>query len=169
MDVYNITQFGEPLDESQYTIDLDNKIFASKASNLVLDFTGIDNWTFRTGGNCTFMTGEYCTFTTTSNCTFTTGNKCTFDTGGDCTFDTEWSCTFQTRSNCTFKTESDCTFRTDYQCTFTTGRGCTFSLYDINTNKFNSYDGNSIILDREDLKHYLLTEEFIQLRKIKNG
>ena len=150
---FSITQYGKPLDESLYTIDVKNKIFASRETNLVLDFTGIDGWTFRTSGDCIFNTG----------------GRCTFNTEGSCTFNTGWSCMFHTRSYCTFNTYSDCTFKTDFHCTFNTGHCCTFSLYDINSHEFKTHDGNSIIIDRTDFKHYLLTEEFVKLQKVKNG
>ena len=155
MDNFSITQYGEPLDKSEYTIDIVNKVFGSNRDDLVLDFNGCrhSSWTFKTGQNCTFKTGYGCTFHTGSRCTFITDNECTFDTGGKCTFNTGNSCTFKTGSHCTFDTGSE----------------CIFSLYDINTQKFKSYDGNSIILDRNDNKHYLLTKEFVQLRKISNG
>ncbi len=145
MDNFSITKNGEPLDESLYSIDLDNKTFSSKEDDLVLDFTGLAGWTFHTGWNCTFITG--------SNCTVKAGNCCTFNTGDDCKF----------------KTGSFCTFHTSDRCTFDTGNYCTFMLWDINTCKFKYYDGISTILDLGDNKHYLLTKELVNMLKIANG
>ena len=85
---YSITQNGKTLSESKYTIDLENKTFSSKEDNLVLDFSKLDSWTFKTGSNCTFKTDSYCTFITSYTCTFTTGSYCTFKTGPGCTFST---------------------------------------------------------------------------------
>ncbi len=147
MDDFSITCHGKPLDESTYSIDLENKVFNTDSSNLVLDFSGLGGWTFNTGSNCTFRTGH--------NCTFKTGSACTFRTGWDCTFDTYGGCTFRTGNNCTFNT----------------GYNCAFSVFHINscTFMYNESGKNSIILDRTDNKHYLLTKEFVQLRKIRNG
>lgn len=127
-------------------MDLEKKFFATDSSNLVLDFTGLYDWTFNTGDNCTFKTGH----------------NCTFKTGSDCTFKTGW--------NCTFDTVGDCTFRTGGDCTFDTGNSCTFSLYNIDTCKFKRYNNEgSIILDRKGNEAYKLTKEFLALHKIKNG
>lgn len=160
MDKFSITQHGTQLDKSLYYINVKDKIFASKSCDLVLDFTYLNDWTFTTGDWCIFKTGMYCTFKT--------GYCCIFNTGSHCTFNTYDNCTFKTGNSCTFKTFEGCTFKTGTNCTFKTGCSCTFSLYEINTCKFKLYDGNSTILDRADKKHYLLTKEFVQLRKIQN-
>ena len=176
MDNFSITKQGKPLSKDKYTIDYEKKVFTSKEDNL--DFRGCSGWTFTTGGHCTFKVAGNCTFTTGGNCTFDTGNSCTFATGVGCTFNTYDGCTFYTSGSCIFKTGDGCIFRTTYDnctfltgngCTFKTGNYCTFSLWDINTCKFKSYDGYSIILDRLDKKHYLLTKEFLALQKVKNG
>ncbi len=185
MDNFSITQYGKPLDEYKYTIDLDTRTFSSSEDELVLDFSGLGRWTFKTGISCTFKTGDYCTFKTYANCTFKTGKCCTFKTGkcctfntGECsTFDTLWSCTFDTGDDCTFDTgkcstfdTGKCsTFKTGNNCTFDTGECCTFMLWYINTCKFKSYDSISIILDLGDKKHYVLTKELIKMLKVKNG
>ena len=161
MNNLRITQNGKPLDESLYTIDMENMVFSSGEDNLVLDFTGLDGWTFKTGNDCIFTTSYGCTFDTGSDCTFKTGSHCTFNTGSDCTFKTSYNCTFKTSYNCTFKTGDD--------CTFDTGECCIFSLYNIDTCKFKIGDGYSTILDRTDKKHYLLTKEFVKLQKVVNG
>ena len=145
MDDFSITRWGKPLSKYQYSIDLKKKVFTSESDYLVLDFTDLDDWTFRTGNSCIFTAYDSCTFRTGKNCIFNTVRGCTFDTG------------------------SSCTFHTGTASTFNTGRGCTFSLWDINTCKFKSYDGISIILDRKDNEAYQLNKEFIQLQKIKNG
>ncbi len=153
MDKFSITQYGKPLDEDKYTIDLKYKMFGSSEHGLLLDFSDLVGWTFKTTGNsCTFITGGFCIFNTTSICTFTTGSSCIFNTDYDCTFTTGWNCTFNTGNG----------------CVFTTGKLCTFSLWDINTCKFKTYDDISIILDRYDKQHYLLTKELINILKIKN-
>ena len=105
---FNVTQHGKDLDPSKYTWDDDTKTFSSSEDNLVLDFSDIDNCTFKTGDNCTFKTGYGCTFKTGSACTFDTGDNCTFKTGDNCTFKTGYSCTFDTGDNCTFKTGYGC-------------------------------------------------------------
>jgi len=152
---FSITQNGKVLDESKYKIDLKNRTFASTEDNLVLDFTGLSGWTFKTTGWV---------------CIFHTGCGCIFHTGSFCTFTTLGNCTFTTLGNCTFTTLGDCTFNTDSDCTFDTGKGCVFMLYNINTCKFKKYDDNiSIILDRKDNQSYKLTKELIQLLKITNN
>ncbi len=153
MDDFSITQNGKPLDKSKYTIDLVNEVFASRAVNLELDFTGCHGWTFKTGENCTFKTGV--------SCTFRTGNECTFKTGYDCIFYTGHQCTFDTGNRCTFKP--------GIGCTFDTGGVCIFLLWDINSYKFKSYDDMSTILDRLNKRRYVLNKEYIQFQKVRNG
>ena len=166
MGKFSITQYGKPLNESRYNCR--NKVLICTDANLVLDFTGIDNWIFIVKDSCTFKTGANCRFHTHSSCIFETGGNCIFNTGHHCTFETGNHCTFKTGDGCTFDTEGYCTFKTGWNCTFNTGVCCTFSLYDINTCKFKSYDGYSIILDRRDNEAYKLTKEFVALQKVKN-
>ena len=88
----------------------------------------------------------------------------------DCwTFKTGYGCTFNTGNECTFNTGNGCTFLTGDYCTFDTDECCTFMLWNINSHKFKSYDGVSIILDRIDNKHYVLTKELIDMIKVING
>ena len=177
MDDFSITQNGKPLYKSQYIIDLKNKVFLSTQYSLVLDFGQLSDWkfkvssgcTFKTGNDCTFDTGGGCTFKTGCGCTFTTKGDCMFRTGAECTFITSFGCIFKTGMQCTFTTTNNCTFNTANHCTFKTDYGCTFVLWDINTCKFEKYDGYSIILDRKDTEAYKLTKEFIALQKIKNN
>ena len=152
MDESSIRRFGEALSTDKYSIDLDNKKFISAYSDLVLDFTGLSGWTFKTVFNCIFKTGHHCIF----------------KTGPYCTFDVDWNCTFSTGSDCTFSTGSNCTFDTSYYCTF--------SIYDVKscTFKYNDYGfkdilDNGIILDKNDNRHYVLNKEFVQFRKVTNG
>ena len=152
MDDLSITKKGNPLDKSQYIIDLDKQLFATKQAYVSID-CNLNGWTFKTGGNCIFNTGHHCTFETGEHCTFKTGANCTFNTGGSCTFNTDWNCTFHTYHTCTFET----------------GGGCSFSLYDIDSCKFKNYDGHSTIFDRIDNKRYVLSAELIKMLKIKNG
>jgi len=166
---YSITKNGKALDESKYTIDLDTQTFFSVEDRLVLDFNGCGGWTFRTGFGCTFTTGWGCTFKTGCECTFNTGGNSTFNTGFGCTFNTDGNCTFNTDWNCTFNTRGDCTFHTGVNCTFNTGKCCTFMVKNIHSQKFESYDGISTILDREYYKRYVLDKELIQLLKVTNG
>ena len=105
---YSISQNGKQLDKKLYTFDKKTRTFSSDEDNLVLDFWGLSN--------CTFKTGPYCTFKTSSGCTFNTGYSCTFDTSSDCTFSTSYDCIFKTSSDCTFDTGSDCTFKTGFNC-----------------------------------------------------
>ena len=106
--MFSVTQNGKPLDPSKYVWDEATKVFGTKESNLVLDFSDYFGVTFNTGDNCTFKTGFNCTFNTGDNCTFKTGWNCTFDTGDNCTFKTDCNCTFNTGSNCTFEVEEKC-------------------------------------------------------------
>ena len=96
-------------------------------------------------------------------------NGSTFDTGNDCSFNTGHYCTFNTGCDCTFTTGCDCIFSTSQDCTFNTGNECTFLVWRINTCKFKSHDYISIILDRHDKKHYILTKQLIDILKITNG
>ena len=59
---FSITKKGKALAKSKYTIDVKGKTFSSRESNLVLDFNGLHDWTFKTGDFCTFKTGKDCTF-----------------------------------------------------------------------------------------------------------
>ncbi len=126
-----VLQDGKPLALNKFTWDEKTRTFSSGENNLIIDFTFIDNCTFKTGSDCTFKTGSDCTFDTGYDCTFDTGSDCTFKTGSDCTFKTGYGCTFKTRSDCTFKTWSGCTFKTGSDCTFDTGYGCVIVRRDI--------------------------------------
>jgi len=96
-----ITKNGLPLDESLYTLDLNNKIFKSDKDNISI-YCPYNGFTFHTG----------------SNCIFDTGSDCIFDTGSNCKFNTESYCKFITRSDCIFYTGSDCEFDTGSDCEF---------------------------------------------------
>ena len=120
---YSITQNGKKLAESKYTIDEKAKTFSTIENNLVLDFSGLDGWAFKTGWSCTFKTGSDCTFNTGSDCTFKTRSCCTFNTGSNCTFNTG--------SNCTFNTGLYCTFKTSWGCIFNTGNWCVVVRRDV--------------------------------------
>jgi hypothetical protein len=143
---FTVTKNGKPISSNLYTWDEKTRTFSTTERGLVLDFTGIDNITFKTGSGCTFKTGVNCVFNTGADCTFKTGPDCTFDTESDCTFETNQGCTFQTKDNCIFKTwsncifytgpncvfetEANCTFDTESDCTFTTGANCIFTTYE---------------------------------------
>jgi hypothetical protein len=118
---------GKVLDPSLYNWDEKTKTFSSDVDGLVLDFTGVNGVTFKTGSHCTFKTGADCTFNTGSYCTFKTSYGCTFNTGFSCTFLTGSDCRFYTSNACTFDTGPDCTFKTGVACTFNTGSSCTFN------------------------------------------
>ncbi len=169
MDSFSITRAGKPLDESLYTIDIDNRVFASKEGGLFLDFGRLNEWTFKTGRRCTFRTGNNCTFKTAWGCSFDTLDECNFRTQGQCDFDTSAGCNFDTGGGCTFKTGSCCAFRTCSDCTFEIAGACSFLLYDINSCKFKTHDKTSTILDLKGYKHYLLTKELIDMLRLKNG
>ena len=104
----SVTKNGKELDKDLYSWNEETRIFSSNENGLVLDFSDINN--------CTFKTKSYCTFKAGSGCMFNTGSNCTFTTGSYCTFDTVFGCTFDTGSDCTFKTGADCTFDTEYNC-----------------------------------------------------
>ncbi len=167
---FSITLYGKPLSKDKYTIDFKTRVFSSMQSGLTLDFVDTSGcWTFITDSQCTFETGSGCTFRTGAGCTFKTDTSCSFNTGSQCTFDTSWECVFNVHSNCTFNTDEDCIFHTGDKCTFDTGRCCMFSILDINTHKFKSWDGVSIILDRTDDKRYILNKALIDMMKVANG
>ena len=117
---------GKKLDLDKFCWDEKTNTFSSDDDNIVVDFYGINECTFKTGSYCTFKNGSYCTFYTGSSCTFDTSYECTFDTSYECTFKTGDSCTFKTGSSCTFDTSYECTFKTGSYCTFKTGASCTF-------------------------------------------
>jgi hypothetical protein len=121
-----VLQNGKLLPLDKFEWDEKSNTFSSNEDDLVLDFQGINNCTFKTGSDCTFKTGSDCTFKTGFDCTFKTGFDCTFKTGSYCTFDTGSYCTFDTGCGCIFKTGSSCTFDTGFNCTFDTGSYCTF-------------------------------------------
>ena len=158
---FSITQYGKPLDESLYTIDTKKKIFITPANALMLDFNLLSGWTFTTGSGCTFETYSNCKFNTGKNCTFHTLNGCKFYTGKNCIFHTTDFCTFTTGPYCTFQTN-------DY-CNFDTGSLCTFLIRDIKTCKFETFDGNSTVLDRKDKQRYVLDENFPNMMKMLKG
>ena len=96
MDKFIITQEGKPLYKSWYNIDIEAKTFSSKEHDLVLDFKGLNGWTFTTGNKCMFKAGD--------KCAFKTGYKCIFDVGNYCTLNTSWGCKFDTLFKCIFNT-----------------------------------------------------------------
>ena len=173
-----VLQNGKPIDLAKFNWCELTNTFSTLESNLVLDFSNIDDCTFKTGDYCTLTTGDRCTFKTEDSCTFATGSDCTFTTWSyctfttedDCTFTTEYSCTFATRNNCTFRTEDDCTFKTgdsctfktEYSCTFTTGSECVcvrkdiFEFFQIPINttiKLNGYEARGFeILEKKKLR-----------------
>ena len=155
---YSIIQFGKPLATSKYTIDVVNKTFSSKEDNLVLDFSNLNSWLFKTGNSCTFKTGSFCTFKTYGNCMFKTYSNCMFKTYSNCTFNTHGDCTFKTADYCTFHTHGD--------CTFTIGTKSIISLEDVCTHKFTSHDDVSIILDKADNEHYILNQKLLDYIKL---
>jgi hypothetical protein len=120
---FSITKNGKRLNKSRYTWDEDTKTLSTDENGLVLDFSGWNGVSFKTGFGCTFKTGYECTFKTGSECTFKTGSECTFKTGS--------YCTFQTGDECTFKTGYGCTFQTSSDCTFTVGKNCFGVRYDV--------------------------------------
>ena len=73
---FSVTKNGKELNKSRYTWNEKNLVFSTNEHNLVLDFSGLNGITFRTGYNCTFDTGSGCTFDTGSDCTFKTGEQC---------------------------------------------------------------------------------------------
>ena len=95
-----VLQNRKPLALSKFEWDEKALVFSSTENYLVLDFTGINHCTFKTGFDCTFTTGDGCTFTTEYGCTFKTGSDCTFTTWCDCVFTTGCGCTFTTWSDC---------------------------------------------------------------------
>ena len=166
-----VLQNGKPLELDKFNWCEKTKTFSSIEENLVIDFNGIGNSTFKTGSCCNFYTGDNSTFKTGSCCNFYTGHGCTFDTGPCCnfytgdnstfktgdnsTFDTGYYCTFKTGDNSTFKTGSCCNFYTGHGCTFKTGHGCTFKTGYYCTFETGSccnfYTGNNSVVIRRDI------------------
>ena len=152
-----VLQNGKPLSLKKFSWDEKTKTFSSQEDNLVLDFFGIIDCTFKTGSRCTFDTVSGCNFKTGSRCTFKTGSYCTFDTGYRCTFDTGSDCTFDTGSGCNFKTSSGCTFKTGYRCTFKTSSYCTFKT------------GEKCVCVRRDIFEVIKLEEDIKYQLAPSG
>jgi len=71
-----VLQFGKPLDLDKFEWDEKTNTFSSKEDNLILDFSGVNGCTFKTGSGCIFIS----IFKTDFNYTFKTGSSCTFDT-----------------------------------------------------------------------------------------
>lgn len=135
---FSITKFGKKLKKSLYTWDEKTQTLSTNEDNLVLDFSGINRVTFKTGFNCTFNTSHSCVFNTGSGCTFSTGSSCTFNTTGNCIFNTSYNCTFYTGAGCTFDVGFNCTFKTGAGCAFKTSCDCTFDT-----------GGNCVIIRRD--------------------
>ena len=134
-----VSQGGKPLALSKFALDAGTNTFSTVESELVIDFSGISNFTFKTGHKCTFSTEFNCTFDTGDDCIFKTGGDCTFNTGRGCSFDTGSTCTFNADGNCIFRTVDNCTFNTGYGCTFIAGMNCTFHTRGVCT--FSTGDG----------------------------
>ena len=75
---------GKPLKLDLFSWDENTRTFSSNEHSLVLDFSGLCNYTFDTSSYCTFKTGPHCTFKTGLYSTFKTGSGCTFKTGSHC-------------------------------------------------------------------------------------
>lgn len=118
---FSVTYKGKQVDPSWYSWDEKTRTFFTRSSDLIIDFSGTNYATFKTGSNCTIIAGFYCIFKTEFGCTLITGPDCVFITGSNCTFITGADCTFKTGSNCTFKTGLYCLFNTGSNCTFKTG------------------------------------------------
>ncbi len=117
---------GKPLSFRLFSWSKKTKVFASEQEGLIIDFSNLDGYTFKTEEDCIFKTGNDCTFETEGNCVFKTGCNCTFNVGGGCIFDTEEDCVFKTGNGCIFETEENCIFKTGCNCTFNVGCGCIF-------------------------------------------
>ena len=63
-----VLQNGEQLSLDKFLWDEKSRTFSSVEDNLVLDFSDLNNCTFKTGSNCTFDTDSDCTFKTGSEC-----------------------------------------------------------------------------------------------------
>jgi hypothetical protein len=141
---FSVTKNGKALNKSKYTWNEKTKTFSTTEYNLVIDFTGVNNVTFRTGSYCVFKTGD--------NCTFDTGNNCTFKTGSDCTF--------KTGVRCTFNTGALCTFDTGYSCTFNTGENCVAIRYDVK-GIIKIPEGKTIKFNTTEVSGYKVIEKHI--------
>ena len=129
--MFNISRNGKPLSKDKYSIDEVKKVFISEENGLILDFTGLNGWTFDTGSYCIFKTGSHCIFKTGCSCIFKTRQKCIFDT----------------TDGCTFRTYGDCEFKTAFGCTFITsgkGDGSLFLEAEDLTFKWNIKQGNDV-------------------------
>ena len=89
---FSVTQFGRPLDPNKYIWDEKTRTLLTTENGLVLDFSSINEITFKTGYGCTFKTGYGCTFDTGFMCNFNTGLMCTFRIGFGCIFNIGEKC-----------------------------------------------------------------------------
>lgn len=177
---FSITQEGKPLDPNKYNWDERTRVFSTTQSNLILDFSGYSEITFKVGNFCNFKSGSYCRFIAGTHCNFTTSFGCKFETGYRCNFNTKGSCIFYSASECNFITGSNCVFDATSNCSFKTGDGCTFTVNESCTFKVGEncvivrrdpfevicpIKGKLIKLNEEDTHGYL-TEEDLLIKEI---
>lgn len=70
--MFTVSQFGKPLDSSKYCWDATEKVFSSKESNLLLDFSIYTKATFNVKDYCTIIAGSNCIFNVRDCCTIKT-------------------------------------------------------------------------------------------------
>jgi hypothetical protein len=98
---------GKVLPLNKFEWDRFDKIFKSKIKGLIIDFSGIDGVTFKTGSNCILKTGDYCNIHAGWDCMFHTGSNCNFKTGNYCNFNTSYGCIFNAGCNSIFETNGE--------------------------------------------------------------
>jgi len=137
-----VTQYGEPLDPSKYT--LEGNIFRCIEDSIIINCNTTD---------MTFYIGDDCSVTSVGGCNFISSSSCVFITWGDCTFDT-WS-------DCVFKVLSDCTLKTSHRCVISC---CNNTPQILKEGYFVTKDSNGYIPKEFELLDAI--EEIALLRKL---
>jgi len=67
---------GETVPRNKYTVDLDNKTFMSDHYNMIIDFSGFDEWEFWITNNNKLVCGNKCFVNVTTECVVNCGDDC---------------------------------------------------------------------------------------------
>lgn len=116
---YTITQNGDPLSASLYTVDEENKIFTTLEDNLLVDFTDLSGWCFHMDGCswCTILADDYCHVKAGHHNTIVAGVSSCFQCGWATSYTTGPSCCFHSRGHeNTFDVGDDCIINCKDSC-----------------------------------------------------
>jgi len=102
---------GKLINLNLFNWNEEKRIFSSGESNLMIDFSLVDECVFETSDSCIFKTGDICAFRTGDNCVFYTGDDCAFDTGSGGVYKTGSNCFFDTMNGGVYQTGCQCSFR----------------------------------------------------------